>query len=211
MRLIIRSIKKRYDEATVLDKAGYTFESGTVYGLTGCKGAGKTTLLNCICGECVPDNGYVRLDVGGGFFKADYMDFGIVYDEPLLPENLTGGQYIKYLIDMHKPAGDSIAEYFENMSMDSELINGYIGDYSDDEKQRLQLVGIMITSPAVILMDEPKLKGKMYDVVRKFVDEMKKSHIIIIASEDEKRLKTIADEKILIEGGILSGNKVWED
>lgn len=208
MRLIIRDIKKKYDEVAVLNRVGYAFEPGLIYGIAGGKGAGKTTLLNCICGECVPDCGYVRLDTDGQFLKTDYMDFGIVHNEPVLPESLTGRQYVRYLINLHKPDEDNEAEYFKQAGIADELMNEYIGDYSDEEKQRLQLVSIIITSPAVILIDEPDIKGKMYAAIKEFVNNMKKSHIILIASDNYAQLEEIADEIIYLENGCLYGNKV---
>ena len=40
MRLIVRDLRKKFDDITVIDRAGYDFESGVVFGLTGSRGSG---------------------------------------------------------------------------------------------------------------------------------------------------------------------------
>ena len=41
MRLIIRDIRKKYNDLDIIDDVSYTFEAGRVYGITGGEGAGK--------------------------------------------------------------------------------------------------------------------------------------------------------------------------
>lgn len=210
MRLIIRDIKKKFDEITVLNRAGYDFESGIVYGIAGARGSGRTTLLKCICTECVPDSGYVCLDTGIDIRKADYMDFGIVYDKPVLPEMLTGNQYIRYMLRLHEAGAEDTAEYFRLAGISDELMDEYIGNYSDDEKQRLQFAGIMITSPAVILIDEPKSGGRNNEMLKALVDRMKRTHIIIITSDEGELPDGLVDELVMLKGGVLSGSRLQE-
>lgn len=45
MQLIIRDLKKNFDNKEVLKRVSFTFERGKIYGLLGRNGAGKTTFL----------------------------------------------------------------------------------------------------------------------------------------------------------------------
>lgn len=45
MELVIRNIRKNFQEKEVLKGASYTFREGEITGLLGRNGAGKTTLL----------------------------------------------------------------------------------------------------------------------------------------------------------------------
>ncbi|TYK91702.1 ATP-binding cassette domain-containing protein, partial [Streptococcus pyogenes] len=46
MELVIRNIRKNFQEKEVLKGASYTFREGEITGLLGRNGAGKTTLFN---------------------------------------------------------------------------------------------------------------------------------------------------------------------
>ena len=182
MRLIVRDLRKKFDDITVIDRAGYDFESGVVYGITGSRGSGRTTLLKCLCTECAPDGGFIRLDTGNGYYKIDYMDFGLVYDKPVLPEMLTARQYVEYMISMHAPQEHNAAKYLEIAGISRGRTDEYIGSFSDDEKQRLQFISILITEPVVVLIDEPNLDGKMYNTLKDFIARMKDKHCLLYTS-----------------------------
>ncbi|MFT5873493.1 MAG: ABC-2 type transport system ATP-binding protein [Clostridium sp.] len=99
MKLVIENIEKSYGEKQVLKKASYTFEKGEIYGLLGRNGAGKTTLFNCISGELKYENGSVSIiDDGEGTKDIDYKNVGYVFSEPVLPEFLTGYEFLKFFI-----------------------------------------------------------------------------------------------------------------
>lgn len=210
MRLIVRDLRKKFDDITVLDRAGYDFESGTVYGITGSRGSGRTTFLKCLCTECAPDGGFIRLDTGNGYYKIDYMDFGLVYDKPVLPEMLTARQYVEYMISTHEPEEQNSSKYLEIAGISRGRTDEYISNFSDDEKQRLQFISIFITSPAVVLIDEPNLDGKMYNTLKDFIARMKDKHIIIISSDNYKKLDTIVDELVWLKNGTLTGGVIQE-
>ena len=210
MRLIVRDLRKKFDDITVIDRAGYDFESGVVYGITGSRGSGRTTLLKCLCTECAPDGGFIRLDTGNGYYKIDYMDFGLVYDKPVLPEMLTARQYVEYMISMHAPQEHNAAKYLEIVGISRGRTDEYIGSFSDDEKQRLQFISILITEPVVVLIDEPNLDGKMYNTLKDFIARMKDKHIIIISSDNYKKLDTLVDELVWLKDGILTGGLIQE-
>ena len=82
MRLIIRDIRKKYNDLDIIDDVSYTFEAGRVYGITGGEGAGKTTLLKCICGDCRPDRGSVRIDYGRKMQRPVCAEFAFLRKNP---------------------------------------------------------------------------------------------------------------------------------
>ena len=103
MKLVLENIEKSFGEKQVLKKACFTFEKGKIYGLLGRNGAGKTTLFNCISGELKYENGSVSIIKDGQAAKEiDYSTVGYVFSEPLLPEFLTGYEFLKFYIDINK-------------------------------------------------------------------------------------------------------------
>ena len=48
----------------------------------------------------------------------------------------------------------------------------------------------------MVLIDEPNLDGKMYKTLKDFIARMKDKHIIIISSDNYKKLDTLVDELV---------------
>ena len=117
MKLVIKDLVKSYDEKSVLKGINFEFESGKIYGLLGRNGAGKTTLFNCLNEDIEIDSGdfYLDLDVDNKKIESD--DIGYVLSTPIVPEFLTGREFLKFFIDINKDKIGKIKtidEYFEN-------------------------------------------------------------------------------------------------
>lgn len=213
MKLKIRDIRKSFDEVTILNGAGYTFESGKVYCISGIKDAGKTTLLKCISGEIVPDGGKVEIDDLRESFKPDYRYIGEIFANPVLPDFMTGAEYIKYCLDLHSAEEKSAEEYLPAAGLDKETAGKLIHDYTDEQKFRLQLIILLITDPWIILIDEP-FEGKKYteSILKEFLCENKGRFITLIATDNTDAAGKICDEVVLLKKGVLTGYPInlWE-
>lgn len=62
----------------------------------------------------------------------------------------------------------------------------------------------------MVLIDEPNLDGKMYNILKDFIARMKDKHIIIISSDNYKKLDTLVDELVWLKDGILTGGLIQE-
>lgn len=209
MRLIIRNLSKIIGEKSVIKNASYTFEQGRVYGLTGRKNAGKTTLMNCISGEYDTDGGYINLGISGAERKVTYVDVGCAFHNPALPGFMTGIEFIRYYMDIHKELarGRKAEEYLKEIGIDEEERNYLIRDYSKEIKNKLQLLCIKIAAPKIILLDNPvDFDDKNeFELIKSMLEEMKDNHIIIYSSPDYNSLKQLVDEIIILNDGILRG------
>ena len=96
MKLIIQDIVKNFKEVSVLQGATEEFESGIIHGLIGRNGAGKTTLFNIIYHELQADSGQVLIDEDGVVKPLERKDVGMLFSEPLLPDFVTGYEFIKF-------------------------------------------------------------------------------------------------------------------
>ena len=105
MELVIRDIRKSFQEKEVLKGASYTFYEGTITALLGRNGAGKTTLFNILYGDYQADQGDIFLVEDGIERPLSPEDIGMVFSENYLPEFLTGYEFIKFYLDLH-PSDD---------------------------------------------------------------------------------------------------------
>ena len=203
MRLIIRDLKKTYDEITIINKAGYAFESNKVYGIVGDRKSGKSTLLECIAGETAIDAGYIRLDIMASMKKCDYRDFGFVSNDNILPDYMTGQEYITHCLKVHNRQAEPehIREIFSQAGIKDNMVGALIKAYSPEEKLKLKLLTIMIVEPPVILLDEPTNMR----VINWFVERMNKGHIIIVTAETIEKLPDICHDILRLHNGVLEG------
>ena len=55
-------VRKSFEDLAALDGAGFTIETGSVYGLVGPNGSGKSTLIRCLMGIFRLDGGEINID-----------------------------------------------------------------------------------------------------------------------------------------------------
>ncbi|MNQ92886.1 putative ABC transporter ATP-binding protein YxlF [compost metagenome] len=186
----------------------FTFEKGKIYGLLGRNGAGKTSLFNCLSGE-------TRMDSGGVFLRrADLSlplredEIGYVFSLPILPEFLTGYEFVKFYMDINRDKvqpGRTIEDYFDIIRFEQEDRHRLIKGYSHGMKNKIQMLLFIITRPPLILLDEPLTS---FDVVvaleiKKLLREMKQDHIIIFSTHILQLAADLCDELVILNNGVL--------
>jgi len=214
MKLELRDIKKNFGEKQVLKGAGFTFEKGKIYGLLGRNGAGKTTLFNCLSGELEADGGEALLIEEGNEGSMNKVNklmpesIGYVFTTPILPEFLTGHEFLKFFIDINKgktKIEKTIDEYFDMIKIEPEDRHRLIKGYSHGMKNKMQMLCFIISKPPVILLDEPLTS---FDVIvalemKKLLRDMKKDHVIIFSTHILQLAADLCDEIVVLSNGVL--------
>lgn len=86
------------------------------------------------------------------------IEIGYVFAEPVLPDFLTGYEFLKFYIDINKEKIKnlkSIDEYFEIIKIKEEDRYRLIKTYSHGMKNKIQMLCYIISRLDVILLDEP--------------------------------------------------------
>lgn len=208
MELQLMHVKKSFEQKAVLKDASFIFEKGKIYGLLGRNGAGKTTLFNCLAGELKADEGDVILREKGKERKLTANAVGYVFSTAILPEFLTGYEFIKFYMDVNQKyirEKYSIDEYFELIKMNEEDRHSLIKGYSHGMKNKIQMLMFLIAKPPVILLDEPLTS---LDVVvalemKHLLKEIKKDHIIIFSTHILQLATDLCDEIVALSDGEL--------
>lgn len=210
MELKIEKLVKSFEEKSVIRGAEYSFEKGKIYGLLGRNGAGKTTLFNCISGEMDFDSGKICIQDEENNESMDYEKIGYVYSTPILPEFLTGYEFIKFFTDINKKKIKNIKtpeEYADMVCLERSDLDKLIKGYSHGMKNKMQMLATIIASPDIILLDEPltSLDVVAAHEMKEMLMDMKKDHIIIFSTHILQLAKDLCDEIVLLHGGKLSG------
>lgn len=208
MQLLIDNVTKKFGDHTVLEHINYDFEQGRLYSVLGKNGAGKTTLFRCINEELLTDEGYFFILQNNEKRALKYGDVGMVSASPILPEFLTGYEYIKFFMEMtgsENPKAD-IRHYFELISLEEKDWHRLIREYSFGMKNKLQLLCCFIRKPPIILLDEPL---SSFDIVvsheiKQLLMQMKQEHIIIMSTHIMQLAQDVSDEIVLLQDGHLT-------
>lgn len=210
MKLIVNEIEKKFEEKEVLKGASFTFEKGKIYGLLGRNGAGKTTLFNCISHEIDFEGGSVSLEENGENRPVDFDMMGYAFSTPVLPEFLTGYEFIKFFLDIHKGKIENpltVEEYAQMVGLDLSDLDRLLKGYSHGMKNKMQMLCLLISKPPVILLDEPltSLDVVAAHEMKELLLAMKKDHIIILSTHILQLAQDLCDEIVLLHQGKLSG------
>lgn len=208
MKLQLEHIQKSFGEKQVLKDCSAVFEKGKIYGLLGRNGAGKTTLFNCIAKEIPMDQGSVSLQEEETVRNLSDLDIGYAYSTPILPEFLTGYEYLRYFMDINKDRIDptkAIDDYFDLMRIEEEDRHRLIKGYSHGMKNKMQMLCFIISHPDVILLDEPLTS---FDVVvalemKQLLKEMRNDHILIFSTHILQLAMDLCDEILVLHHGTL--------
>ena len=208
MKLVIENLNKSFDKKCVLKNINFTFESGKIYGLLGRNGAGKTTFFNCLNEDLKCDSGEFYLSDGKSNKMIESSDIGYVLSTPVVPEFLTGREFLKYFIDINKGSIKdlkTIDEYFDIVKIDKEDRDKLMKDYSHGMKNKMQMLIYLIASPNILLLDEPLTS---FDVVvaeemKELLKKMKKNRILIFSTHIMELALDLCDEIVVLNKGEL--------
>jgi ABC-2 type transport system ATP-binding protein len=206
LELEVQNIHKKFQDHEVLTDANYTFKEDMIYGLLGRNGAGKTTLFNILYGDLKADDGQAEIITDGTRRELVHEDLGMVFAETLLPDFLTGYEYIKFYMDLH--ASDSertVDEYLDLFSFSNEERHRIIKGYSSGMKSKLAILCQFISRPKIILLDEPLTAIDIIASaeIKEMLLELRKGRILILSTHIIQLAKDICDDIVLLNNGKL--------
>ena len=203
MELEIHDLEKSYGSKEVLKDVNFTFEDGKIYGLLGRNGAGKTTFFNALNSDISVDNGrfYLEDEYGKNVLKT--TDIGYVVSTPVVPEFLTGREFLKFYLDINKDRIKDLKDidyYFDLVKLNREDQDILLKEYSHGMKNKIQILVNIIANPKVILLDEPltSLDIVVQEDMKKLLKGLKKDHIIIFSTHILELATDLCDEMVVI-------------
>ncbi|HSL86077.1 MAG TPA: ABC transporter ATP-binding protein [Bacteroidales bacterium] len=209
MKLMLENIQKSFDTKEVLKDITFEFEAGKIYALLGRNGAGKTTLFNILADEIKEDSGMVSLYKDQVTRSLETEDLSYVYSSPVLPDFLTGYEFIRFFMDINKDKISSektIDDYFDQIRIVKEDRHRLIKGYSHGMKNKLQMLLFLIAKPPVILLDEPltSLDVVVALEIKRLLKSIREDHIIIFSTHILQLATDLCDEIVILNEGKLT-------
>ena len=222
--LAINNIEVVYDRVIlVLKGVSIDVGDGQITTLLGANGAGKTTTLKAISGVLRSERGEVtkgtvqlgdrRID---GMRAHDVTRLGLVqvfegrrvFEHLTTEENLIAGAHIQR--DRHRVAAgiERVFGYFPRLKERRGVQAGYL---SGGEQQMLVIGRALMSSPKVILLDEPSLGlapmlvEEIFGIVSRLVKQEKLS--VLLVEQNATMALAVADHGYVMENGriVLEG------
>ena len=199
------------------------FEAGAgITALFGRSGAGKTSLVNAIAGILRPDRGRIAIgrepvfDSGAGIdVPTPARRIGYVFQEGRLFPHLSVEQNLRYagLFSRGAPASQ-FAHVVELLGL-KDLLDRRPGNLSGGEKQRVAIGRALLSSPRLLLLDEPLAsldahrKNEVLEYIELLRDEIRIP--VVYVSHSVEEVVRLADTVVLLSAGRVSAVGTAED
>lgn len=213
--LEIKNLTKKFGDKVAVDNIDLYVKSGEIYGFLGPNGAGKTTTIKMIVGMLMPDGGSISVD-GIDAINDDVeakRQIAYVPDSPEIYDIMTGRQYLNFIADVFELSDEErnkqIDRYAEVFEMKDNL-DVMIAGYSHGMKQKIVIMGALIHSPKLLILDEPmvgldaKSSFRLKEIMRALADEGRtvffSTHVMEVAENLCDRIGIINRGKIIAVG-----------
>jgi ABC-2 type transport system ATP-binding protein len=225
----VRDLRKVYGNKAAVDGLNLTVPQGCFFGFLGPNGAGKSTTIRMLTGLIPPTSGSIELL--GMPMPAQALEIkkriGLVPDESLLFDRLTGSEFLEFVGRMYglarpvaRERARGLLELFELTDSGRKLI----AEYSKGMRKRVAMAASLIHHPDLFLMDEPfegvdavgarLMKDILLDQVRRGATIFLTSHVLEVVERLCQRVAIIHEGKIVTEGTLdelRAGSETLED
>lgn len=205
----LQNLRKVYDETLAVKNLSLRLPAGTVCGLVGPNGAGKTTTMRCIAGLLHRTDGHVRVagvDPAEDPIAVKRM-VAFVPDDPPLFDDLTVTQHVDFIARMyqireHRRRGlELLGRFGLNAKLDAA-----VSSLSRGMRQKLAIACAYLTSPEVLLLDEP-MTGLDPPGIRQLLDSVvefaRSGRTVLISSHLLAMIADVCDQLLLMQDGEL--------
>ncbi|MDX8431197.1 MAG: LPS export ABC transporter ATP-binding protein [Candidatus Algichlamydia australiensis] len=221
MILKIRHLKKKYSGKSVVTDLSFSVGPGEIVGLLGPNGAGKTTAFYMTIGLISPDGGKVIFKdqeiTHLPIHKRAKMGMGYLAQEPSIFRSLTVEENILAVLET-LPMNKEQRKKRCNQLLDELYLKPHAKKravtLSGGERRRLEITRALVTSPSLLLLDEPFANVDPITIsdLKKMIRHLQKKGIsILITDHNARELFSIVDRSYLMrEGQVLMSGTVDE-
>jgi branched-chain amino acid transport system ATP-binding protein len=216
--LQIDQINVYYGDVQILKKVSLDVKKGELVAVIGANGAGKTTLIKTISGILKPREGQIEFE--GSLISAmdanKVVGLGIVqvpegrllFPEMTVRENLEMGAYLVKDKKVFSQQVEFICDLFPILKERSKQLAGTL---SGGEQQMLAIGRALMSSPKLIMFDEPSLglSPKLVQTIFEMVVRINKElgMTVLLVEQNVQHSCKISDRAFVVENGevVLQG------
>ncbi|MFT4691119.1 MAG: LPS export ABC transporter ATP-binding protein [Verrucomicrobiia bacterium] len=204
-------LSKSYRQRRVVDGVEITVNAGEIVGLLGPNGAGKTTSFNIIVGLVHPDDGQVLFNgqdvTNAPIHERARMGIGYLTQDSSVFRKLTVRQNIMAILEVCVPdrqERETRLQYLlEELDL-TKVADSMAYTLSGGEARRLEITRALVTSPKLLLLDEPFANIDpitIYEVQKIARDLRDRGLGILITDHNAREMLKLVDRAYLIANG----------
>ena len=209
--LKVTNLKVNYGVIQAIKGVSFEVNQGEVIALIGANGAGKTTILHTVTGLLAPKSGKIEFE-GQDITKmpahkivalgmAHVPEGRRVFADLTVYENLLMGAYIRKDKEGIQKSLENVYKRFPRLR---ERKGQMAGTLSGGEQQMLAMGRALMSSPKIILMDEPSMGlsplfvNEIFDII-KVVSAS--GTTVLLVEQNAKKALSIANRAYVLETG----------
>ena len=209
--LRLENVSQEFETKLILKNVNFEITEGEFASISGRSGIGKTSLLRIIAGLDRQKDGTVYLEnkiISSHNFHLppNKRNLGFVIQQKVLFPHLTIQQNVEFGIYKHKDKVSKAIEMLENFKV-SDLLEKFPHEISGGEAQRVALARSLVTSPKLLLLDEPfngldnKLKKEIYPQLKDLLYQNKITCLMV--THDEMEIHALSEKNFLLEDSTI--------
>lgn len=224
MSLVVKNLKKKYGEKTVVEDLSFTLDKPGVYALLGTNGAGKTTSIRMILGMLAKDGGEVLWK--GQPLDAMKINVGYLAEERGLYPKYPLMDQLYYFANLKgvskEVAKERIKYWAKRLEVEEYLYPAQVkgkraekpklaDQLSKGNQQKIQFMAALISDPELLILDEPLsgLDPVNTDLFKGIIhEEVSKGKYLIMSSHQMEVIEEFCEDITILNRGkaVLQGN-----
>lgn len=214
MGIIIKDLVKKYGEQLALNNVSFSINNGEVVGLLGPNGAGKSTLMKSITNAIHTDSGEIfvnELNVSTQPIASKKLIGFLQENNPLYMEMYVK-EYLEFVTNIRNVPPSKIEEVIEKVGLTPEK-HKKIHQLSKGYKQRVGLAQAIISSPEILILDEPTngLDPNQIIEIREVIREIGKQKTVILSTHIMQEVEALCSRVILLNKGKIVADQSIEE
>lgn len=203
-----RGLTVRFGEVCALDDVRLELSSGHATMLVGPNGAGKSTLIKVLLGLVRPDVGVFEADGARIAIDRQWKErVGYLPEAVAFSENLSGRQLLRFFARARGVERGRVDDVLERIGL-AHARSRAIRGYSRGMRQRLGLGVAILSSPDLLVLDEPTagLDQEGLGVLWSVIEEWRAAGRMVVASTHDLALmeRRVDDICVLRAGRVLA-------
>lgn len=212
--LEVINLTKRYGKTLAVDQVGFAVPDGRVGILLGPNGAGKSTVIKSIAG-LLRYQGSVRIQGEDSRTVEAKRKFAYVPELPYMYDALTVREHMEFItraygVEVPQEQLEELFDRFELTDKQNKLGN----ELSKGMMQKVSICCALITSPEVILLDEPMVgldPAAIKELKAVILELRDKGCTVLISTHMLEMVKELWDVTFVMDKGRILGTYARED
>jgi branched-chain amino acid transport system ATP-binding protein len=211
--LELKEVHARYGAITALRGVSLQVSQGELVALLGVNGAGKSTTLGCIAGVLKPWQGSIMFEgisiVGKSPEQIARLGISLVpegrdiFPSLSVEENLRLGAFIQKEKSTYRR---NLEEVFELFPVLNQRLQQQGGTLSGGEQQQLAIARALMSSPRLLMLDEPSLglAPALVDQIFELIARLHQRGVtILLVEQNVERSLEIVNRAYLMNTGLI--------